>query len=76
MTESTRERKIKFIEDFGRDALRGAVGEMLAMYGSDWLTDEQVLDIVQDRIAGWRRASRQNIRNRAIQAERLSRSAS
>jgi len=70
MTESTRERKTKFIEDFGRDALRVAVGEMLAMYGSDWLTDEQVLDIVRDRIADWRSASRRNIRNRAIQAAR------
>jgi hypothetical protein len=70
MTESTRERKIKFIEDFGRDALRIAVGEMLAMYGSDWLTDEQVLDIVRDRIADWRGASRRNIRNRAIQVAR------
>lgn len=67
---TTRERQMKFIEDFGRDALKTGATEMLASFGPDWLTDEQVLDIVRDKIDGWRTASRRNIRNRAIQKAR------
>lgn len=70
MTRTTRDRQMKFIEDFGRESLRTGVTEMLAAYGPDWLTDEQITDIVRDKIDGWRRASRNNIRNRAIQKAR------
>lgn len=70
MSESTRERKIKFIEDFGRDSLRVGVTEALAQFGTDWLTDEQITDIVRNKIDDWRYASRRNVRNRAIQAAR------
>jgi len=68
---TSRERQMKFIEDFGRDALRNGVTEMLVSFGPDWLTDEQVQDIVRDKIIDWRSASRRNIRNQAIQKARL-----
>jgi hypothetical protein len=67
-TESTRERKIKFIDGFGRDSLRVGVTEALAQFGADWLTDEQITDIVRNKIDDWRYASRRNARNRAIRA--------
>lgn len=67
---TSRERQMKFIEDFGRDSLRTGVTEALACFGPDWLTDEQVTDIVRDKIDGWRRASRNTIHNRAIQKAR------
>jgi hypothetical protein len=68
---TSRERQMKFIEDFGRDSLRTGLTEMLAFYGPDWLTDEQVLDIVRYKIDGWRRANRQTISNRAINKARI-----
>lgn len=67
---TTRERQMKFIEDFGRRSLETGVTEMLVKFGPDWLTDEQVTDIVQDKIEDWRSTSRRNIRNRAIQKAR------
>jgi hypothetical protein len=69
--ETSRERRLEFIADFGKRSMETGVSEMLAMYGSDWLTDEQIQDIVRDKIEGWRRASKQRIRNRAIQAARV-----
>jgi hypothetical protein len=69
---TSRERQMKFIEDFGRDSLKIGVTEMLACFGPDWLTDEQVKDIVAYKIDVWRRAVRNTIRNRAIQKARIS----
>lgn len=67
---TTRERRLEFIAEFGRRSLETGVSEMLALYGPDWLTDDQVEDIVRDKIEGWRIGVRQAIRNRAIQAAR------
>ncbi len=71
MMATSRERQMKFIEDFGRESLKTGVTEMLCWFGPDWLTDEQVLDIVRYKIDGWRRSSRNTIRNRAIQKARM-----
>lgn len=71
MSSTTRERQLKFIEGFGREALRIGVTEALVCFGPDWLTDEQVTDIVRDKIDDWRATSRRNIRNRAIQKARV-----
>jgi hypothetical protein len=71
MNETSRERRLEFIADFGNRSLEVGVKEMLAMYGPDWLTDEQILDITRDKIVGWRRGVRQAIRNREIQKARI-----
>lgn len=65
---ATRERKIAFMHEFGRNALINAVKEAFYRNGPDWLTDEQLDEIVRERIAAWRaakRIDRENQRRRA-----------
>lgn len=72
--EATRERKIKFINSFGRDALEKRLVWMLYEHGTDFLTDEQVNAMterhVEDAMATNRRCirNRRNINNRARMA--------
>jgi len=61
---ATRERKLKFLKDCGLD-LRKGVAEMISQHGEDWLTDDQIDDIVRDEIDNWKRAQRMNRWNRA-----------
>ena len=66
MSTATRERKISFINRFGRHALRTAVTEALCYYGDDFLTDEQIDTLTTDLIADARAAQRRMLRNRPI----------
>jgi hypothetical protein len=61
---ATRERKLKFLKDCGLD-LRNGVAEMISLHGADWLTDDQIVDIVRDQIDNWKRSQRMNLENRA-----------
>jgi hypothetical protein len=63
---ATRERKLKFMADYGLVALRQAVMEMFAQHGSDWLTNEQIDDITSYQIRVCRQAQRMNRSNREI----------
>jgi hypothetical protein len=63
---TTRERKIKFINSFGHNAMRTAVTEAYCRNGVDWLTDEQLDEIVRDQISNWKFTKRLNRRNREI----------
>lgn len=66
MSTATRDRKLRFINSFGRNALRTAVTEALCYYGDDFLTDDQVDLLTADLIADARAAQRRMLRNRPI----------
>ncbi|HEU4345755.1 MAG TPA: hypothetical protein VFU31_29755 [Candidatus Binatia bacterium] len=60
---TTRERKLKFLKDGGL-SLREGVTEMLAVRGDDWLTDEQIADLVRFLIDIQKDMQRRNRKNR------------
>lgn len=66
---SSRERKLLFLGD--RHALSRAVGEMLATQGADWLTEEQIGDLVRNELVNIRFRRRNDRHNRAINEARL-----
>lgn len=66
---TTRERKLKFLKDGNLSLLLG-VTEMIAQRGVDWLTDEQIADIVRDQISNLRRVQRMNRQNREVASAR------
>lgn len=61
---TTRERKIEWIETFGRNALRDAVSEILAIDGHWFLTDEQIDQITSKMVDDARDTTRRMVRNR------------
>jgi hypothetical protein len=61
---TTRERKIKWIETFGRNALRDTVSAILSKEGPDFLTDEQIDLITEKMVYDAREQTRRKIRNR------------
>ena len=61
---ATRERKLQFINSFGRYALRDAVAEMVRRKEAPWLTDEQIDDVASKMVEDARITHRMNIRNR------------
>lgn len=66
---STRERQIKFMNEFGERAIKDAIGGYLIrnrMTILDLMPDEMVAEITSEMAADWRRAQRNNRRNRAI----------
>jgi hypothetical protein len=66
---ATRERKLKFLKD-GNLPLRVGVIEMLAEHGADWLTDEQLKDLVRYLIDIEKQALRRHRKNREIASAR------
>lgn len=64
--EATRERKLKFINSFGRNALRVLVTEAICIYGDDFLTDEQIGRLASMQVEDERDRTHRNIRNRAV----------
>jgi hypothetical protein len=66
--KASRERQMKFMGSFGRpdNVIRAGVCEMLAIYGTSWLTDEQMGDIVENQVSAARFSQRLNIRNRKL----------
>ncbi|TBE67463.1 hypothetical protein [Rhizobium ruizarguesonis] len=63
---TTRERKIEWIDTFGRNALRDAVSEILAIDGHWFLTDEQIEQITSKMAYDAREKTRRMVRNRNI----------
>jgi hypothetical protein len=61
---TSRERKLKWIETFGRYALENAVTAILAIDGPDFLTDEQIDLITEKMVYDAREQTRRKIRNR------------
>lgn len=70
---STRARKEKFINSFGRNAAKDAVMMLFSRYGLDMLTDEQLAEVVTDMVDDCRSRSRRNAENRLINASRIER---
>lgn len=69
MTRPTsREHNEQFIKSFGTFADRDAVLALFRRYGLAMLTDEQLAEIVSDKVADCRRATRNNRNNRRIYA--------
>lgn len=63
--EATRERKLKFINSFGRFELRALVADMVDIEGADFLTDEQIDRITARKVEDERYRTHRDIRNRA-----------
>lgn len=61
---TSRERKIKWIGEFGRSSLRDAVSAILSKEGPDFLTDEQIDLITEKMVYDAREQTRRKIRNR------------
>ncbi len=68
---ATRERKIRFINSFGRNGLRDALVEILAREGDGFLTDEQIDAIASMRVEDARFTQHHNMRERAKYQQRL-----
>ena len=64
--KSARERKIRFMADFGGSALRAAVAAAFDRNGPAWLTDDQLNEIVSQAVSDWRFTQRLHRENRAI----------
>ena len=62
----SRTRKIRFINEFGTFALMKAVAAAFERNGPDWLTDEQLDEIVRQQVKDWRATARMNRRNREL----------
>ena len=71
---STREKRIKFIKSFGRNALETAISEAVCRIGAEhFLTDEQLDEIVEQQARDALYTTRRIIRNRnAIKADKAS----
>lgn len=61
---TSRERKLKWIDTFGRNALCDAVSAILAKEGPDFLTDEQIDLITEKMVYDAREKTRRMVRNR------------
>jgi hypothetical protein len=61
---TSRERKLKWIDTFGRSSLRDAVSAILAKEGPDFLTDEQIDLITEKMVYDAREKTRRMVRNR------------
>lgn len=66
---STRERKLRVIGD--KYALYRAVDDMLIHKGADWLTDEQIGDLIHQKLVDNRSRRRIERHNRAIREGEL-----
>lgn len=66
---TTRTRQLEWINTFGRNALRDAVSEILAMGGPEFLTDEQIRQVAEKMAIDAREATRRMVRNRNANRE-------
>lgn len=64
---SPREKRIKFIQSFGRNALETAIAAAVCRLGAEnFLTDEQLAEITEQQVQDARLWSRQTVRNRRV----------
>lgn len=67
---ATREKKIAFIQSFGRTALKDRLSSMIDELGTDFLNDAQIALMTERQVEDARYTNRNTIRNReAIRAE-------
>lgn len=64
MTRATREKKIAFIQSFGRTALKDRVASMLDEWGTDFLNDAQINLMTERHVEDARALHRHVMRNR------------
>ncbi len=65
--KATRERKIKFIKSFGIYALEEAISEAVSRLGAEnFLTDEQLDEITDEKVRRARRKQHFQMRNRKM----------
>lgn len=67
----SRDKKIRFVNEFGPFALMKAVEAAFRRSGPDWLTDEQLDEIVSQQVADWRSTRRRNRQSREQHARRI-----
>lgn len=65
---ASRTKRVRFINEAGPFAMRKAVEAMIARHGPDFLTDEQLAEIVSEQVLQYRRQARNNRRNREFYA--------
>lgn len=68
---TTKARKIEFIEhqfSWGEDFK--AIMTLFYRHGLEWLTDEQLDDIINDRLGEWKQMRRRNRENRKLYSSR------
>ena len=68
MTAATRERKLAFINRFGKSELQHLASIAIARHGDAFMTDEQINTLASIKIDLERSRSRRNINNRARMA--------
>ena len=69
MSSTSRNHNEQFIKSFGTFVDRDAVLAVFRRYGLAMLTDEQLAEIVSDKVAEYRAATKLNRSNRRIYAE-------
>ncbi|WP_029073543.1 hypothetical protein [Kaistia adipata] len=67
---ASRKRQVEFMRSFGDSALTDAVAAMIRRHGPDWLTDEQLSEVVSKQVADARWTARNTRRNRRIASDR------
>jgi len=67
---ASRKRQVEFMRSFGDTALIDAVAAMIRRYGPEWLTDQQMSEVVAQQVSDARWSARNTRRNRRIAAER------
>jgi hypothetical protein len=67
---ASRKRQVEFLRSFGDSALIDAVAAMVRRHGPDWLTDEQLSEVVSKQVADARWSARNTRRNRRIASDR------
>jgi len=65
---ASRTKRIRFINEAGPFAMRKAVEAAITRNGPDWLTDEQLAEIVSEQVLQYRRQARNNRKNREFYA--------
>jgi len=67
---ASRKRQVEFMRSFGDDALIDAVVQMIRQYGADWITDQQLSEVVSKQVADARWTARNTRRNRRLSSDR------
>lgn len=67
---ASRKRQVEFMRSFGDTALIDAVAAMIRRYGPDWVSDEQLYEVVAQQVSDARWTARNTRRNRRLVADR------
>ncbi|WEK50354.1 MAG: hypothetical protein P0Y66_22375 [Candidatus Kaistia colombiensis] len=67
---ASRKRQVEFMRSFGDGALMDAVAAMIRRHGPNWLTDEQIAEVVSQQVSDARWTARNTRRNRRLSSDR------